>query len=114
MNAITDDPAVIELGIQLLFIVAIFQISDSSQAVLAGILRGIKHIVISSLMIFVGYWVLGIPIGYYLAFHQDQGAVGLWIGLALSLTFCALFLSVFTAIQMRNFSSRSEASSSTL
>lgn len=100
MNFMTDDPAVIKLGISLLFIVAIFQISDGTQVVLAGILRGLESTKVSSVLILFAYWILGIPTGYYLAFNDNQGAIGLWIGLAIALTFCACFLGLFTKVKL--------------
>ena len=100
MNFMSSDSAVIKLGISLLFIVAIFQISDGSQVVLAGILRGLESTKLSSILILFGYWVVGIPTGYYLAFHQNQGAQGLWIGLAIALTLCACFLGLFTKVKL--------------
>jgi multidrug resistance protein, MATE family len=34
---------------------------------------------------FVAYWVVGLPLGYYLGFSRGFGAVGVWTGLAVSL-----------------------------
>lgn len=105
MNFITQDSDVINLGIKLLFIVAIFQISDSLQVVLTGILRGLHQTKTSSIMVFIGYWVLGIPIGYYLAYYDNKGAEGLWIGLALSLTFVAIFMAIMTSLTLKKLPS---------
>jgi MATE family multidrug resistance protein len=33
----------------------------------------------------VAYWVIGLPLGYYLGFTRGLGAFGIWLGLALSL-----------------------------
>jgi len=100
MNFMSSDSEVINLGVRLLFIVAIFQISDGMQVVLAGILRGLKFTKISSILVLVSYWLIGIPIGYYLAFHKNQGAQGLWIGLAIALSLCAIFLGLFTKVKL--------------
>lgn len=100
MNLLSKDAEVIELGIKILFIVAIFQLFDSLQVVLSGILRGLKQTKLPSLLVFIGYWVVGIPTGYYLAFSKDYGAVGLWIGLAISLSLVAIFLGIITFTQI--------------
>ena len=92
MGIMTKDPEVTNLGIKILFIVAIFQLFDSLQVVLSGILRGLKQTKMPSLLVFIGYWIFGIPSGYYLTFQADYGAVGLWIGLAISLSLVSLFL----------------------
>lgn len=100
MRSITTDLDVIELGIKILFIVAIFQFFDSMQVVFSGILRGLKETRLPSIMVFIGYWIIGIPTGYYLTFYRDFGAVGLWIGLAISLALVALFLGFFTFLKV--------------
>jgi MATE family multidrug resistance protein len=100
MNFMSKDSAVIAHGVNLLFIVAIFQISDGMQVVIAGILRGLKFTKVPFIMILISYWIIGIPFGYYLAFYQDQGVMGLWIGLAISLSLCAAFLGLFTKVKL--------------
>lgn len=101
MQLLTKDQNVISLGIQILFIVAIFQFSDGMQVLLSGILRGIKNTKISSIMVFLGYWVFGIPTGIYLSFGLGIGVQGLWVGLALSLTLVAFALAIITYKQLK-------------
>jgi MATE family multidrug resistance protein len=71
---------------------AIFQISDSIQAISAGLLRGIKDVNIPTIFIAIAYWVVGIPAGCLLAFQFNMGGVGIWLGLIVGLTVSALFL----------------------
>jgi MATE family multidrug resistance protein len=40
----------------------------------------------------VGYWVLGLPLGFFLCFGLGWGIYGLWIGLTLALIVIALAL----------------------
>jgi MATE family multidrug resistance protein len=40
----------------------------------------------------VGYWVLGLPLGFSLCFGLGWGIYGLWIGLTLALIVIALAL----------------------
>ena len=77
----------------LLLVAAVFQISDSIQAIGAGLLRGIKDIRIPTVLISIAYWAVGLPSGYLLAFHYEMGAVGMWFGFITGLTFSAVFLS---------------------
>jgi MATE family multidrug resistance protein len=83
---------VVALSASLLLLAAIFQISDSTQAIGAGLLRGIKDVKTPTLLIGVAYWVIGLPVGYFLAFQFQLGAMGIWMGLILGLSFASLFL----------------------
>ena len=95
------DAEVIEWGKKLLFWVACFQLFDGAQVTISGILRGLSVTRPSSIAIFIGYWIIGIPLGYYLGFHTDLEAQGFWIGLAISLAVVALMLGVVLKSQMR-------------
>lgn len=88
-----DDLSVIALAASLLFFAAIFQISDSIQAIGAGLLRGIKDVKIPTMLIGVAYWIVGLPSGYLLAFNLKLNAVGIWLGFIIGLTFSAAFLT---------------------
>ncbi|MCO4753637.1 MAG: MATE family efflux transporter [Bacteriovoracaceae bacterium] len=94
MSITTTDSEVIRLGVNLLFVVALFQIVDGLQVTLAGILRGVDKTVTTSIMVFVGYWLFGIPMGAYLSFEAGMGVMGLWIGLASSLGVLATGLGI--------------------
>ena len=96
----TMDPAVISWGKTLLFWVACFQLFDGLQVTLSGILRGLSVTRPSSISIFVGYWIIGIPLGYYLGFHRGMEAQGFWIGLAISLAFVACALGLILKSQL--------------
>ncbi len=89
-----EDQAVIELTASLLIIAAFFQLSDGIQVVAAGALRGLQDVKIPSALIFVSYWVIALPLGYWLAFPLEMGAIGIWIGLCLGLTLTATAMVV--------------------
>ncbi len=82
----TQEPAVISMAASLLFLAAIFQISDSTQAIGVGLLRGIRDVKVPTLLVAIAYWVIGIPVGYYLSFNMEMGASGIWLGLVIGLT----------------------------
>ena len=84
-----EDVAVIELTAALLIIAAFFQLSDGIQVVCAGALRGLQDVKVPSILIFVAYWVIALPLGYWLAFPLGLGATGIWIGLLIGLTLTA-------------------------
>jgi MATE family multidrug resistance protein len=89
-----SEKAVIDISAKLLIIVAFFQVSDGTQAVGLGILRGITDMKIPTLITLVAYWILGLPAGYVLAFRFDMGIYGIWYGLLISLTASAVFMMI--------------------
>lgn len=97
----TKDVLVIEWAKKLLFWVACFQLFDGAQVTLSGILRGLSITRASSAAVFVGYWLIGIPMGYYLGFYTDLEAQGFWIGLALALAIVALMLGIILKRKMK-------------
>lgn len=88
----TDDPEVAAVTATLLPLAAAFQLFDGTQVVAFGVLRGAGDTRVPSLANVVGYWVLGIPLGWWLAFPGGLGAQGMWIGLALGLASVASLL----------------------
>lgn len=92
-NALTSTREVAALSAQLIFIAAIFQIFDGAQVIGVGALRGLTDVRIPAVLTFAAYWLLSLPLGYFLAFHTRLGARGLWLGLAAGLAAAALCLS---------------------
>jgi len=101
-----ENVEVLKMAGMLIIFAAIFQISDSTQAIGAGLLRGIKDVKYPTVMIAIAYWVVGLPAGYVLAFPLKMGASGIWLGLIIGLTLASLFLlSRFLKMSKRNSSS---------
>ncbi|WP_407930672.1 MATE family efflux transporter [Ignavibacterium album] len=88
------DEAVIRIASQLLIIAALFQLSDGIQAVGIGILRGLTDVKGPTVITFVAYWIISLPIGYLLAFQFGYGVIGVWIGLLIGLTCSAIMLTL--------------------
>lgn len=89
----TPDTAVISLAAQLLVVAAIFQLFDGGQVVAAGALRGLTDVKVPTLITFVAYWVVSLPVAYGLAFHTRMGPIGIWAGLASGLACAAVLLA---------------------
>ncbi len=77
----SPDPIVIRTGARLLLVAAAFQLFDGLQTVATGALRGSGETKTPMLANFVAYWLIGLPVGYFLGFKLGWGAVGIWIGL---------------------------------
>jgi multidrug resistance protein, MATE family len=92
-----NDPAnaaTVSLASSLLGVAAIFQIVDGMQTVGSGCLRGLKDTRVPMIAAAFGYWGIGFPTGYTLAFHFGLGARGLWWGLAAGLASVALLMTL--------------------
>ncbi len=87
-----NDKEVIEHAIPLVLIAAFFQLSDGIQVVGLGALRGLADIKVPTFFTFFSYWMVSLPLGYYLAFKAGYGSVGIWIGLLVGLTFSAVLM----------------------
>jgi len=94
ISIFNKEPEVMYLAGILLMFAAVFQISDSIQAIAIGLLRGLQDVKVPTIYVGIAYWVLGIPGGYFLAFHMDMGPQGIWIGLVVGLSATAIFLSL--------------------
>lgn len=89
-----DDPEVIAAAASLLVIAGFFQLSDGLQVVCVGALRGLQDVKIPSLLILISYWVIALPLGYWLAFPMGYGAQGIWYGLLIGLSLTAAAMVV--------------------
>jgi MATE family multidrug resistance protein len=94
IRAFTTDPAVLEIGVGLLFVAAIFQLFDGLQGVATGALRGVGDTKTAMLWNLGGHWLVGLPLGYVLCFEAGLGVVGLWWGLSAGLMICGVALLV--------------------
>ena len=86
----STDSGVIDLTAHLLIFAIGFALCDSFASALAGVLRGYKKVVPICLAMFVGYYIVGIPVAYYLVFTKGVGIDGLWIGWIIGLAIYAL------------------------
>ena len=82
----------VEMGISLLALAALFQLVDGGQALAIHLLRGLHDTTIPMYLAVISYWIIGLPSGYILTFHFNFGAQGIWLGLVIGLGFACLFL----------------------
>ena len=88
----TDKPEVVEVAALLIPLAGVFQVFDGVQAVASGVLRGLGDTRTPFKVHLFGFWVLGIPLGWYLAFEAGAGPRGLWWGLVVGLGVAAVIL----------------------
>jgi MATE family multidrug resistance protein len=100
----TTDQAVLDVGVSLLFIAAIFQLFDGVQGVATGALRGLGDTRSPMLWNFAGHWLIGLPLGYALCFVAGRGVSGLWWGLSTGLFVCGVALLTVWSRRIQAFS----------
>ncbi|MFM7592283.1 MAG: MATE family efflux transporter, partial [Isosphaeraceae bacterium] len=94
LRCFTADTAIIAKGVTLLAIAAVFQIFDGLQAVCTGTLRGLGDTATPAATNLIAHWLIGLPIGIYLAFWQSMDVSGIWVGLSTGLIVVGAVLSV--------------------
>jgi multidrug resistance protein, MATE family len=89
------DPASVaafSLAAGYLAIAGIFQLADGAQVVAAHVLRGLSDTKVPMLLAIGGYWFVGLPVAWGLAFPLGLRGTGVWLGLAVGLAFVAVLL----------------------
>jgi MATE family multidrug resistance protein len=81
----TQDTEVARWATSFLFCAACFQFFDMTQCAGFGVLRGLGDTRIPFIFNIIGYWIVGIPLSYWLVFSQGYDAVALWWGLTAGL-----------------------------
>lgn len=84
----TNDERVISLLHEIMWLVALMQVSDAMNANSAGCLRGQGLTKIGGIVNLISYYLVGIPMSIYLSFFSPwKGSLhGLWIGTTVALT----------------------------
>ena len=85
LGCFTQDQAVIEIGVKILLLVALFQIADGTQVSTTGALRGLGNTRSAMIANLIGHYPIGLALGLFLCFGFRLGVVGLWTGLAAGL-----------------------------
>ena len=104
LRAFTADAGVLETGVSLLFVAAIFQLFDGVQGTATGTLRGLGDTRTPMLWNLAGHWFVGLPLGYTLCFVLGYGVRGLWWGLSIGLIICGVALALVWRRRIRQLS----------
>jgi MATE family multidrug resistance protein len=89
---VPQNAAVIALAVSFLRVAAAFQLVVGAQVIGAGMLRGLHDTRWPLIFALVGYWVVGLGVGAWLAFAADWQGVGIWVGLATGLAVVAVLM----------------------
>ncbi len=104
---LSKDPPVVALASSMFVVVALMQVVDGLQSTGLGALRGLNDTKWPSAVSIVSYWMLALPLGYFLALHTSVGPLGVWIGFAAGLSMSAVVLPArfFRLVRMSEGSS---------
>jgi multidrug resistance protein, MATE family len=81
----SDEENVVSLTSEVMPWVAAFQIADGVAGSCGGSLRGMGNQHLGAVVNLVSYYIIALPLGIYLAFRQDYGLAGLWVGQCVAL-----------------------------
>jgi MATE family multidrug resistance protein len=72
--------SVVHIAAQLMIIAGVFQLFDGLQVVWLGILRGLQDVKAPSVIAFITWIIIALPISYVCAFTLNMGSTGVWLG----------------------------------
>ena len=98
----TQNDELRQFAASLLLLGALFQLSDSAQITLIGILRGLQDTRVPMFINAFSYWVIAFGFGIFCAHVLNWGAHGLWIGLVTGLSVASLLLGLRLRFVLRS------------
>lgn len=82
-----SDPVVVGMVAEVMPIMGFFQVMDGVSGAANAILRALALHSLGAIVNFTAYYGIGIPFGMWLTFRHHMGLVGIWIGLAVALSY---------------------------
>lgn len=97
--AYSSDLAVQLLTANLLLFAAFWQLFDATQVCAIGALRGYKIAWMPMLLMLAAFWIVGIPVGCWLAYRgfiggEPMQVYGFWVGLVIGLMLVSIGLAI--------------------
>lgn len=89
-----NTPEVTSIAATLMIYAGFFQLSDGIQVTALGALRGLTDVNVPTVITLIAYWVISLPLSYFLAFTFKMDVEGVWVSLSAGLTFSAVFLTI--------------------
>jgi len=89
-----DRQLILDIGVRLLMLAALFQMTDGLQVIGLGLLRGLQDTRAPMVIAAISYWGIGVTAGYILSQPMGFGASGVWVGLVIGLTCAAVLLNL--------------------
>ena len=92
---VPDDAEAIRMAALILPIAAAFQIFDGIQVVGSGVLRGMGRTLPAAIFNFIAWWVLALPVAFWLVQTRGGGLVSVWWSLAGGLGVVAVMMVIW-------------------
>lgn len=89
-----SDALVIRTATTILVVAGVFQIFDGNQVINSAALRGLTDVRVPTVITFVAYWLIALPVAYFLGIRWGYGPGGIWGGLAAGLASAAIMLGL--------------------
>lgn len=102
-TSLPEAPAVLAYAIPLVMIAGLFQLMDTTQATMNGLLRGFKDTRIPMVLVLIAYWAIGLTLAWVLAFPAGLQGIGIWIGFLIGLGSAAIMLVLRYLRLLRGF-----------
>ncbi|OQR91900.1 Multidrug/Oligosaccharidyl-lipid/Polysaccharide (MOP) Flippase Superfamily [Thraustotheca clavata] len=90
-KAYTNDEAIYEATKRLFWATAPFQVANGIWSTVQGVFRGSGKPDKGVWMNFIAFFIIGMPLGHILAVSAGWGIIGLWIGVMIGFTICAIY-----------------------
>jgi len=90
----TNDAAAVSAAAPIFILCGILQFGDAAGIILAAGLVGVGDTRTPLFVNVFWYWVLGMPLSYWLTFHEGLGLRGLWIGRVIAAIGSAVTLAI--------------------
>lgn len=81
----TSDEDVVARVAVIIPLCALFQIADGLCGVCGGVIRGLGRQKVAAYINLFAYYVVALPLGYFLTFHANWSLTGIWISLTVAL-----------------------------
>lgn len=103
ISLFTTDPIVVEGSIKIIWILGVNQLYDGFSVLYSSILRAQGRQNIGGFLNIIAYYVIGLPVAFYMSFGEDQGISwglglgikGLWLGCGSGILFLAVSQGLF-------------------
>lgn len=90
INIFTNNEQILSIAIPIVALFALSELADGVQIALGGILKGLKMTKQVLICVLSSYWLVGLPVGFYLAYQKQMYLKGFWIGLTVALFLIAI------------------------